>query len=54
MAKNVFWFSYQDTYVDPSMFKREFIKRQEYLLENGPRTNFSFTPENYFPLKIEY
>ena len=36
------------------MFKKEFRERQEYLKQNGPRTNFSFTNENYFPLKVEY
>ena len=36
------------------MFKKEFRERQEYLKQNGPRKNFSFTNENYFPLKVEY
>ena len=35
------------------MFQKEFIERQKYLKENGPRTNFNFTNANYFPLKIE-
>ena len=34
------------------MFKKEYIERQEYLKDNGPNTNFSFSNENYFPLKV--
>ena len=36
------------------MFQKEFIERQEYLKNNGPHTNFNFTSENYFPLKVEF
>lgn len=36
------------------MFQKEFIERQEYLKNNGPHTNFSFTDQNYFPLKVEF
>jgi len=30
------------------------MERQKYLNENGPRTNFNFSKENYFPLKVEF
>ena len=34
------------------MFEKEFLERQKYLEVNRPKTNFNFTDQNYFPLKV--
>ena len=30
------------------------MEREEYLKNNGPHTNFNFTTENYFPIKVSF